>query len=179
MAMQDSTSAVTPHALLGVGVRPSRTSGERDAGHMWMNWSRTTSPHPPYRGYYPCADQLPEYTNLREFVEFFLVNAVPGIRVVDYRAIELLERHPDRCLDHKWDIDDPQKDRLELRCWVPPGTDSVQEGKYSLDTEHPGWHNCVSWALEVVDHVMNVTEYLPRPRPARIRTFIQAVWPTS
>jgi hypothetical protein len=120
-----------------------------------------------FRGFRPNDELIPpEFNSPEKWRDFFHTNAVPGIRYIDIRASEWVKRK-DRCYAKSWHITDEQAWRFDIRCWIPAGEEVLEEGLYSWNTAHPGWDNCASWAIKVVNQVME-DDFLPIPVPARI-----------
>lgn len=161
---------------LGVGLRPSRVDGEHDPGHMWLYWTEPQSERPPFRGFRPDENQIPdEFKPENKWREFFFTRSSPGIRYIDFYAAKLRANHDKKCYDKCWEIVDLEKARLDLRCWIPPDTDSVAEGHYSWDTTRNGWNNCASWVIRTLNDDVMEREYLPLPKPAWIKHVLKAI----
>ena len=88
--------------------------------------------------------------------------------MVDYRAVQMERRHGSNCLAKSWPITGGQQARLEKRCHIPLGRDSVAEGRYSWNAQDDSSDNCSSWALRVVNHVMGSPEFLTCSAPKRL-----------
>jgi hypothetical protein len=161
---------------LGVGLRPSRMS-QNNPGHMWLYWTNVENPHPPYRGFYPNINDIPEeFQDLSRWKDYFLEHSVPGILRVDYRAMQWAERNSNQCLDKHWSIEEEQQSRLNIHCEIPPGQDSITKGRYSWNEERNDWDNCSSWAIKAVNYIMDEPNFLTCQRPKRLSHVIRAIW---
>jgi hypothetical protein len=166
--------------LLGVGILPSHVcpvESDHASGHMWLYWA--PDEETPIRGYYPDISQLPvpweSIKPVDKFVKFFTENAVPGLMTRE--DMSQYEPYKDEFHDKKWEIIDAQHERVRRRCQLPPGEDEIEDGLYSLMVDKDGHNNCVSWALEVVDFVMETKEYLKCPRTSRLKHVLIALGP--
>jgi hypothetical protein len=155
-ATRPDAGCPTCYALV-VAVLPSRIGARNDPGHAWLEWSPGEGPHPPYRGYWPDLDDpdLPDdcVPGSRELHRWLRTHSVRGLRRVDFTAIEWRARHGAQLVELRTPLTLEERVRLEQRCWIPPDTYAVREGRYSWEEEREDCDNCSSWALKVARQV--------------------------
>ena len=146
-------------------------------GHMWVYWTNAEGPHPPYRGFYPdITDIPPEYEDPKTWPRFFAKHSVRGECRVDIYAMELTEQSREKLRDKKWTIDHEKKDRLERICFIPEDRISIHKGRYSWNKRRADWDNCSSWAIKIVNQVMDDANFIICNRPKRLQHVVRAIW---
>lgn len=165
-------------ARLGIGLLPLRHDQEINFGHMWLYWkSSEKEENPPYRGYYPSIEKIPsEYRDYRKWQRFFAHRCVQGECWIDYRAIRITTSFPAKIISKEWLITKEQLTLLRKRCFIPSGQDYKPEGYYSWNKRHPDWHNCSSWAISIINYVMNEPNFLFCSSPKRLDIVEQELW---
>lgn len=175
---KSAASSKSRQPIMGIGAIPSRIPSKYDLGHMWLYWNdKAAQLSLEYRGYYPLVNRIPaEFQPLERWREFFFKNSSPGARFRDLKASSMVRFRGHYCKDKNWKLSSARQYRLKLRCWIPPGVDSIQEGQYSFDTTRFGCNNCASWAIRVANRIMESKNFLPLPQPARIKKVINIIW---
>jgi hypothetical protein len=157
-------------ARLGIGLLPPRYDEEIGFGHMWIYWKSSEKEyHPPFRGYFPIEEEIPvEYREHNKWLRFFARQCIRGQYRVDTVAMTIMEILSDRIFIKEWSITEEQLNSLRKRCFIPKDQDYKLEGFYSWDKRRPDWHNCSSWVINVVNHVMNKANFLVCSSPKRL-----------
>lgn len=180
-----------------VGVRPSRTDGAADYGHLWLVFgaresscggkdcvvsagpTALTRPVEGWIGYYPATPDLPKEVYVegqgsrqKQFLSYFLKNDVPGMRQVDVMAYSLATRFGEQVtwigvFGNHASLS-PAYERARM-----DGLESQLDGRYGLNTEVPEVNNCVSWAAgEVLGLVLGEEDRFQIATPPLLRAFL-------
>ena len=194
----DSEVQNSADAALYIGVRPSRTSGASDFGHLWLVVGGTSGccggrdcerkvdsvpmgrPANDWVGYYPAAPDLPndiikegEGDPVGQFYRYFRENPIPGARWVDRRAMSLATRFPEQITWIGVFGSTAALAGARKRAHVARGA-KTPEGRSGLDTDMPGVNNCVSWAAnEVVNPLLPEAERFHVDNPPKLRSFME------
>jgi len=165
-------------AFLGIGLLPPRYDEEIGFGHMWLYWkSPEKEENPPYRGYYPSIEKIPaEYRDYSKWPRFFARQCIQGEHWIDYRAIRYTKRLSGKILSKEWPITKEQLTLLRKRCFIPIGQDYKPEGYYSWNKRRSDWHNCSSWAISIINYVMEEPNFLVCSSPKRLSIVEQEIW---
>jgi len=165
-------------AKLGIGLLPPRHDEVSGFGHMWLYWKTPEKEHhPPFRGYYPVVEEIPsEYRDYSKWPRFFARQRVQGRYQVDFDAMDIIHKLSDRVLVKEWPITKEQLIRLRNRCFIPEGEQDVLEGYYSWNKGRSDWHNCSSWVISVVNHVMDEPNFLACASPKRLGVVGIEIW---
>lgn len=149
---------------LGVKLRPSKTKGDYDPGHMGVYWKKGDGLE--FRGYRFRVEDLPDdYQDSSQWRNYLFENRVPGYVVDDIILRDDYEHRKDSLLERNWAMDDEKEPALESQ------TEPRSLGYYSFNPDANRCHNCVTWATETVNGMLG--EVLPRVREGRIK-LIQA-----
>lgn len=170
-------------ARLGIGLLPPKYDEIIGLGHMWLYWqSPEKEEHPPYRGYHPVRECLPQeldYENrhqwFRAIIKLFAHSFVPGQYVVDKNAMDYMETLADKILIKEWPINQEQLTHLRKRCFIPKHRESVIEGYYSWNKRFSQCDNCSSWVIKIVNHVMGNPNFLNSSLPKRL-SIVEELW---
>jgi len=171
-------------AKLGIGLLTPRHDEVSGFGHMWLYWKALEEEHhPPFRGYYPVREQLPQessYKNrrhwLKDLIKLFAHSFVQGQYIVDKNAMDYMETLADKILVKEWPINQEQLTRLRKRCSIPKHREFVIEGCYSWNKELFRCDNCSSWVIKIVNHVMGNPSFLTSSSPKRLSTVEKELW---
>jgi len=165
-------------AKLGIGLLPARYDRILGFGHMWLYWTKQENDyHDPFRGYYPVEEQIPqEYSDYSKWPRFFSHCCVQGEYRVDVTAMDIMNDFRDKILLKEWTITQNQLLRLQERCHIPKDKRATFEGYYSWNKRQPGWHNCSSWIIHIINHVMNNPNFLVCNSPKRLSIVEQEIW---
>jgi hypothetical protein len=183
-----------------IGIRPSKSTGQTDYGHVWLVLASGASfcgannceiarsnrpmsqPVEDWVGYYPEAPVVPPEiadapptAAVREFLRYFLVNHVPGVKRIDRRAYLLATRFPERI---SWIGVFGQKSDLAMtieRTKIRTG-EAERVGRYGLDTSVVDVNNCVSWAVNIaVNPSLEPSNRFTVDNPPKVRSFIERI----
>jgi hypothetical protein len=164
----------------------SRATTPTHPGHAWLFWPRSRrDEHPPYRGYYPLLSEVPRDVIPQGALErgdfgwmtWFFENRVPGVRMVDFAAVDIEHTVSGVFCDKAIDLSLEQRLSLEYRCSIPKNESYVEEGMYCFNQDAAGLDNCVSWAVKRCRDAAEDAAVLPLPNPARIKKIIAKVCP--
>ncbi len=122
-----------------------------------------------FRGFVFVIDDLPlEYRKPARWREYLFSHTVPGEIIEDVLLKRQVETGAAGVISRAWLAEIGQLRLLEGLCVVGP------HGAYSFNPDdHPGAHNCVTWATEVVNKALG--EVLPRVRQGRIKLMSQVL----
>lgn len=136
---------------------------------MAVSWEENGDNLPAFRGYVFRVRDLPRgYRDPERWRDYLFAHTVPG-RVIDDFVIEEKARlkHPE-LLEQSWPANSSQITVVSQNSPLGP------QGTYSFNPDdHPGAHNCVTWAAHVV--VLALGEVLPKVRQGRIKLMAEVL----
>lgn len=169
-------------SMLGVKVRPSRTDGTDDPGHLAVFWSvGPEDSDKVFRGYAFRITDLPEqYQQRSPWREYLFENAVPGYVKDDRGMLDDYLRRKSVLACRVWTVDDEQRSAMatlaEVRRfgWNSFNPDSQPARAVDSTGEPEPCHNCVTWGVAVVNSVVGQGS-LPRPPQGRVKLILAAL----
>lgn len=188
----------TAESAIYVGMRPSRTEGDNDYGHVWLvlgeegqgcggrrcrfasESAPLLTPTDRWIGYYPDLTQLPAEIGeaqgaeaVRAFARYFTDNAVPGMKIVDLRAQNIALRFPERIAWIGVFGDAEDLEGAVDRAQIPDGR-KERTGRYGLNTALADVNNCVSWAADIVlNPSLPADSTFVVDNPPKVRSFME------
>jgi hypothetical protein len=156
---------------VGIGmVLPGKVK-EFPYGHAWLYWVKEGL-KPIYRGYYPERADIPQEirtsANSLTVIRFLATHSVRGKIQVDLDAEEVTKNSPTEVHKKEWNITQEQLKKLVNRCHIPEGTTFKYDGLYSWIRSESGSHNCLSWIVAVINHVMDNPSFLKCSSPKQL-----------
>ena len=152
---------------ISVHLAPS-TPEEHEPGHMAAAWARVPDARH-FRGFVFDVSDLPEeFQTAERWRDYLFDHTVPGHVIQDKRMAALVRHRRGSLLSQEWAAEPAQVRELESL------TKTGQTGRYSFNPDdHPGCHNCVTWATEVVNNALG--QVLPRVRQGRIKLMAEVL----
>ena len=161
---------------VSLGLLPSNYDQDDRMGHVWLLWCARQTYLQEFRGYWPHPE---DYAHIPagERRKYFYENSARGLIMVDYRAKEFMRRYGrDTCRFASWLLTDDEKIFLEFLCWIPPQTDSREDGRYSCNLNRNDWHNCSSWVKSVFDRIGGADSFFTCKQPKRLKYIQLVLW---
>ncbi len=145
---------------IGVKLRPTKTKGEHDPGHMGLYWKAEDGLE--FRGFRFMIEDLPEdKQDASSWRDYLFENKVPGYIFDDIILQDDFHNRRDSLLAQNWTIRD------DLEPSVLQETAPRQFSSYSFNPDTHHCHNCVTWTVDIVNQV--VGQVLPRVREGRVK----------
>lgn len=181
--MDETATETTQGAVRNITFALLSRTADKDyaIGHAWIEWGSLREEGRCFRGYFPDWSDVPSDLQKRladdidEWLAYFPSNAVPGRFERDFYASELRARGRS-ILSKTWELHDGELRRVEERCFIPLGRDSVPDGLYSWNENKPDEHNCSSWAISAVNHSKGNPSFLRCDRPKRLIHVERCFW---
>lgn len=149
-----------------VHLAPSNPT-EHEPGHMALSWHDEDDSI--FRGYVFRVEDLPaEFQTAKRWRDYLFTNTVPGHVIDDISMRDKAERNTGELLEQSWSADSAQAAVLQRTCKVG------RQGVYSFNPDdHPGAHNCVTWATSRTNEALG--EVLPKVRQGRIKLMAEVL----
>ncbi len=145
-------------ALLFPGVRGARSE---QIGHMGFMVHLERGEN--YRGFVFFLRHLPsEFRTASRWRDYLFTHTVPGQVIEDHDMRDRVEQNSPDLIRASWQAEAMKIDTLLDQSRPGPS------GRYSFNPDdHPGSHNCVTWAVDKLNSVLGPV--LPRVRQGRIK----------
>lgn len=152
---------------IGVKICPSRAKDENDPGHMGIYWTEEESASDKvFRGFFFDVTDLPdECQHPSRWRDYLFDHTVPGWIRNDVIMRDHYENRRDQLRSRTWTVERRQFETLQT------AATPRQFGSYSFNPDTLRCHNCVTWAVDVINIAVGST-VLPRVREGRIKLMV-------
>ncbi len=159
---------------IGLILRPKGTAYKHDPGHLMLYFRDPSGEKTYYRGFYFNPENLidpdgsgEDYSEPERWREYLFDNKTPGVIKNDFRGKKLAEKFSEKVLKLDWEIDDENFQHL-VAIAKPREFEH-----YSFNPETNKCHNCITWAITLINYFIPNEERIPNVREGRIKHIIK------